>query len=370
MYRKCCGSDTLRGVLKLPADQPMTPLHLMTSEKLAQHVPMTAAFRGGYPENIHHGSVAVVDRDGQLLASAGDIDTPVFTRSCLKPFQAFPLIAQFAERYSLDDADMALLCASHNGEPMHVERVASLLARAGAAASDLACGCHTPYFFSALQQTPPAGERFTPLQHNCSGKHSGMLMLAQALGAPLGGYLSVDHPVQRAILQSVSHFSGIAPEALIRGTDGCSAPNYAMPLRALARAFAQLTVTTADPVYGLAPSRIGQAMTAHPELVSGSGRNDLILMRAGGGDWVSKVGADGVQVLASHSAGVAIAAKCSDGSLAPLMVGFVSVLEQLKWLDDARREALQALLPAPLKNSAGIEVGEMRAVWQLEFGSH
>ena len=326
---------------------------------------MAVAYRGGYPENIHHGSVAVVHRDGRLLASAGDVETPVFTRSCLKPFQAFPVIARCAERFGLDDADIALLCASHSGEPMHVERVATLLARAGASSADLACGCHTPYFYAALQQTPPQGGRYSPLQHNCSGKHSGMLLLAQALGAPLANYLSAEHPVQEAILQSVSHFSGVPINQLIQGTDGCSAPNYAMPLKSLALAFAQLTHSTPDPLYGMAPSRIGRAMTAHPELVSGSGRYDLALMRAGGGDWVSKVGADGVQVLASHSLGVAIAAKCSDGSLTPLMVGFISVLDQLQWLDAKRREALQALLPAPLKNSAGIEVGDMRAVWRL-----
>jgi L-asparaginase II len=327
---------------------------------------MAVVYRGGYPENIHHGSVAVVHRDGRLLASAGDIETPVFTRSCLKPFQAFPLIARYTDHFGLDDADIALLCASHNGEAMHVERVAALLARAGASSSDLACGCHMPYFYSALQQTPPQGVRYSPLQHNCSGKHSGMLLLAQALGAPLGNYLSEDHPVQQAILQSVSHFSDIPSADLIRGTDGCSAPNYAMPLRSLAQAFAKLTLTAPDPVYGMAPARIGRAMTAHPELVSGNGRNDLTLMRAGGGDWVSKVGADGVQVLASHSLGVAIAAKCSDGSLTPLMVGFVSVLDQLGWLDETRGHSLRALLPAPLKNSAGIEVGEMRAVWALQ----
>ena len=119
--------------------------------------------------------------------------------------------------FDLTDADIALLCASHNGEPRHTERVASLLARIGASESVLACGTHEPYFFRALGQTPPPGAQYNRLQHNCSGKHTGMLMLAHVLGQPLAGYLDVAHPVQSAIAQSVAHFSGIAPDRLVRG---------------------------------------------------------------------------------------------------------------------------------------------------------
>lgn len=337
----------------------------MPSKPLPHHVPITVAFRGGHPENIHHGSMAVVNARGELLASVGDVDAPLFTRSSLKPFQAMPLIAQATERYRLDDADLALLCASHSGEPMHVERVAALLARIGAGEAALACGSHVPFFFGATGATPEPGARFNRLHHNCSGKHTGMLLLAHALGASQTGYLGIDHPVQQQIAASVSHFSGVPVEQLVRGTDGCSAPTYALPLRALAHAFARLTMTEPDPVYGHAPQRIARAMSRHPELVSGQSRNDLALMRAGRGDWVSKVGADGVQVLASFSRGIAIAAKVSDGLLPPLMVAFVAALEQLGWLDEQSRAALASLIPPPLKNAAGIEVGEMRAVLEL-----
>lgn len=337
------------------------PLH-----PLPRHVPITATFRGGHPENLHHGSFAVVSAGGEVLASVGDIDAPIFTRSALKPFQSMPLIARAAERYALDDADIALLCASHSGEPMHVERVASLLTRIGAGESALACGTHEPYFFRTLGLTPEPGARFNRLQHNCSGKHTGMLMLAHALGQPLDGYLDPSHPVQQAIVASVSHFSGIAPERLVRGIDGCSAPNYALPLRALAQAFARLTLSAPDAAYGDTPQRVARAMSRHPELVSGQKRNDLLLMTAGRGDWVSKVGADGVQAIASFSRGVGIAAKVSDGNLTPLMVALVAALEQLGWTDEASRAALAGLLPPPMKNAAGIEVGEMRAVLTLQ----
>jgi L-asparaginase II len=333
---------------------------------LPRHVPLTVAFRGGHPENIHHGSIAVVNTRGEVLARVGDVDTPLFTRSALKPFQALPLIAHATERYGMEDADLALLCASHNGEPMHVERVAALLGRIGAGEATLACGSHVPFFYSATGRTPEPGARFNRLHHNCSGKHTGMLLLAHALDQPLQGYLDSAHPVQQAIARSVSHFSGVPVDQLVRGTDGCSAPNYALPLRALAHGFARLTLTEPDAVYGLAPLRVARAMSRHPELVSGQGRNDLTLMRAGRGDWVSKVGADGVQALASFSRGIGIAAKCSDGQLPPLMVALVEALEQLGWLDTESRAALASLVPPPLKNAAGIEVGEMRAVLQLQ----
>ncbi|MFW2355694.1 asparaginase [Hydrogenophaga sp.] len=338
----------------------------MNTHALPRHVPITVAYRGGHPENIHHGSLAVVNAQGQLLASVGDVGSPLFTRSSLKPFQAMPLIAQAADRYELTDADVALLCASHSGEPMHVERAAALLAKIGAGEPSLACGSHVPFFFSTNGVTPEPGTRFNRLHHNCSGKHTGMLLLAHALGTPQGGYLDTNHAVQQEIARSVSHFSGVPVDQLVRGTDGCSAPNYALPLRALAHAFARLTLAEPDPVYGTAPLRIARAMSRHPELVSGQGRNDLALMRAGRGDWVSKVGADGVQALASFSRGIGIAAKCSDGQLAPLMVACVSALEQLGWLDDESRAAMASLIPPPLKNAAGIEVGEMRAVLELQ----
>ena len=333
---------------------------------LPRHTPIAVSYRGGHPENIHHGSLAVVDAQGRLLARVGDVDSPLFTRSALKPFQAMPLIAQATDSLGLDDADIALLCASHSGEPMHVERVARLLSRIGANEARLACGSHVPYFYSATGRAPEPGVRFTRLHHNCSGKHTGMLLLAHALGQPLDGYLDTQHPVQAQIAQSVSHFSGVSVERLIRGTDGCSAPNYALPLRALAQGFARLVRTETDTVYGAAPLRIARAMSAHPELVSGQGRNDLTLMRAGRGDWVSKVGADGVQAMASFSRGIGIAAKCSEGQLAPLMVALVSALEQLGWLDAESRTALASLIPKPLKNAADIEVGEMRSVLTLQ----
>ncbi len=347
------------------AKSPSTPPPPMPHADLPQHTALTVVQRGGHPELVHYGSVAVCNAQGRLLASAGDTTSAMFTRSALKPFQAMPLIAQFAERYQLSDADVALLCASHNGEPAHTQRVASLLAKAGADDTALACGSHLPYFYSINHIAPEPGAVFGRLHHNCSGKHTGMLLLAAALGEPMTGYLAVDHPVQQAIAASVSHFTSVPQAQLVRGTDGCSAPNYAVPLPALATAFARLTLTEPDAEFGTGPLRVAQGMCAHPEMVSGQGRNDLALARAGRGDWVCKVGADGVQAIASRSRGIAIAAKVADGNLMALMVAVVSVLEQLGWLDDSARAALAEFSPPPMKNAAGLEVGQMVPVVEL-----
>lgn len=334
-----------------------------TSTRLPDHTPIAITTRGSHPENIHHGSFAVVNADGELLASSGDVDFPVFTRSSLKPFQAMPTVARLGS--ALSDEDIAVLCASHNGEPMHVDRVQRLLASVSASESALACGTHTPYFYAATGQTPPVDGHYSRLQHNCSGKHTGMLMLARSLGQSLKSYLDAQQATQLAIRASVAHFCGVAPEDLIAGVDGCSAPNYALPLRALALGFARLTKPGPDAQYGDAPHRIARAMSRHPELVSGTGRNDLVLMQAGRGDWVSKVGADGVQAIASFCRGVAIAAKCSAGALPPLMVAMVDALNQLGWTDAESRATLAALIPPPLTNVAGLEVGEMLSVLRL-----
>ncbi|MGB4409453.1 MAG: asparaginase [Burkholderiaceae bacterium] len=332
---------------------------------LPQHVPLIATIRGDQPENIFYGSVAVVLSNGLLLSSVGDMRTPMYTRSALKPFQAMPLVAGFADQYALSDADIAVLCASHNGEAAHSTRVASLLKRAGRSDSDLQCGIHVPYYYTSNHLPPPEKGSYGRLQHNCSGKHAGMLMLANALGEPASTYTQRTHRVQEAIADSVAHFSGVAGGKLVTGIDGCSVPNYAIPLPALAYAYSRLTRAEPDEIYGNAPMRIFQAMSQHAALVSGMGRNDLALNRAGAGDWIAKLGADGVQAIASRSRQTAITVKIADGDLPMLMLIVVTVLEQMGWMTDTARHALKSYVPGPLRNVAGHEVGHTTAVFQM-----
>ncbi len=330
------------------------------------HVPLARVTRGDATDSIHYGSVAVVDRDGRLLFAAGDPMFVTMTRSALKPLQAVPLVAAGgAERFGFSIEQVALLCASHSGEPRHVTAVADMLRRADCVPDQLQCGVHPPLFYAAHDELPPSGVAFTVLQHNCSGKHSGMLAYCRHCGLPTESYLAFDHPLQRAIRQAVAHLTGVAESSLIAGIDGCSAPNYAVPLSALAFAYARLAGDE-DSRYGTAPSALASAMSAHPEMVSGDRRNDLVLMRAGRGDWVSKVGAEGVQAIGVRSKGWGIAVKVVDGNARGLHPATVAVLEQLGLLDDEQRSDLSAWREPAIRNYRGIVTGRVEPVVALE----
>jgi L-asparaginase II len=330
------------------------------------HAPLSAMTRGGAVESVHAGSVAVVDRQGRLLYSAGDAETLTFTRSALKPLQALPFVAGGGvERFGYSQPQVALLCASHAGEPRHVDAVADMLARAGNAVEDLQCGTHAPGYFELRGEHPPPPP-WSPLAHNCSGKHSGMLAYCVQCGHGKHDYLAFEHPLQQAIRRAVARFTSVPEDRLVSGVDGCSAPNYAVPLSRLAHAFARLAAADVDPDYGRAPRTLADAMTAHPEMVSGERRNDLALMRAGRGDWVTKVGAEGVQAIGIRSRGWGIAIKVADGNARGLHPASVAVLDQLELLDEAARAGLAGWARPPVRNYRGIVTGDIRPTVVLD----
>ena len=330
------------------------------------HVPLAEVLRGNAVESVHLGSVAVVDRHGQLICSAGDPGALTFTRSALKPLQALPFAAAGGiERFGFSAAQVALMCASHSGEPRHVEAVADMLRRCGCSPGDLQCGSHAPGFYEARGDVPPPPP-YSPLAHNCSGKHAGMLAYCVQHGHARGGYLDFHHPLQQAIRRAVAAFTGVAEERLVGGVDGCSAPNYAVPLAALAGAFARLATADVDPDYGAAPRTLARAMTAHPEMVSGEHRSDLALMQAGRGDWVTKIGAEGVQAIGIRSHGLGIAIKVADGQKRGLFPAIVAVLEQLGVADQAARRVLAPWGTRPIRNYRGTVTGEVRPALVLD----
>jgi len=330
------------------------------------HVPLTAISRGGMIESLHSGSIAVVDRAGNLLYAAGDPEVLTFTRSALKPLQALPFVAAGGvERFRYALPEVALLCASHSGEPRHVEAAADMLAKAGNTAADLQCGTHAPLQFDARGEVPPPPP-YLPLAHNCSGKHSGMLAHCVACGYGKHDYLAFGHPLQQAIRGAVSAFTDVPEEALVAGVDGCSAPNYAIPLANLALAFARLAAADVDPQFGRAPRTLADAMTAHPEMVSGERRSDLTLARAGRGDWVCKIGAEGVQAMGIRSRGWGIAIKVADGNTRGLHPATVAALDQAGLLDATARQALADVAHPALRNFRGIVTGDARAVVVLD----
>ncbi|MDB5950641.1 MAG: asparagine amidohydrolase [Massilia sp.] len=336
-----------------------------------QPAPLVATTRGypatGYTvENLHLGSVAVVDTAGKLLWSAGDPEFMTFTRSALKPFQALPfLLADGPARFGLTSAELALLCASHSGEPKHVSTVESILAKAGCDETELECGCHAPLYYDSVNLPVPPDRHWRTVHHNCSGKHSGFLAWCRLHAISSAGYVDPFHPLQQAIRATLADTVGLDAAAIPTGLDGCSAPNYALPLARLAHLYARLGQGAADPLLGAPLGDLFDAMTGHPDLVSGEARCDLAYMEAGGGDWVSKVGADAVQTIGIRSAGLGIAIKIVDGATRSLQAATFSVLDQLGLLDGPRRAMLDPYREPELKNVRGNVVGQVRPLFTL-----
>ena len=266
-------------------------------------------------ENVHLGSIAVMSADGGLTHWVGDPHWSTFTRSTLKPFQALSFVREGGPaRFGWDSRHVALMCASHSGEAMHTGIVASMLASADCEAECLQCGSHVPGWYGATGRIAPVDAQWSPLEPTCSGKRAGFLAACRLHGEPVDGYLDPSSPLQRRVAVAVADVADLALHGMACGTDGCSAPNYALPLSRLALLYAQLGQGSAAAREGDALGVLFDAMTRHPELVSGTARSDLGLMSQAPGDWVAKIGADGVQAIGIRSAGIGIAIKIVDGS--------------------------------------------------------
>jgi L-asparaginase II len=276
--------------------------------------------RSGFREGVHRGSVVLLDADGTVRQAVGDVTAPIFPRSSNKPLQALAML-QAGLRLA-DDADLALVCASHNGEPDHIRSARRILAEQGLTESDLRCPVALPLHEPAALAAVARGERPSRLFMNCSGKHAGMLATCVARGWPTESYVDPAHPLQRSIAATLAEAAGEPITA--SAVDGCGAPLYAISLTGLARAFAQLPTAEA----GTPQRRIADAMRAHPFMVAGTGREDTRLMRAVPG-LVCKAGAEGVHAAALPD-GRAVALKIEDGASRarlPVMVGALRVLD-------------------------------------------
>lgn len=333
------------------------------------HTLLVEMTRGDTVENQHFGSIAVVNTRGQVCAYAGDPHWQTFTRSTLKALQALAFVeSEGVKQFELSLPEVALLCASHSGEDKHVEAAQSILAKAEQSYKVLRCGCHIPYHFETLGKAPGARELYDERYHNCSGKHAGFVAYCVQHGLPLGNYEAPDHPLQQAVRNTLARAVGMDANDMKMGIDGCSAPNYAIPLSRLAYGYARLASGAADSEFGGSFALLSHAMTTHPDMVSGTGRSDLVFMQAGHGDWVSKAGADAVQVIASKSRGEAFAIKIIDANKAALNAATIEVMEQLGWLDDAQRDALRPWRSEAIVNLRGLRVGERRTVFRLQRG--
>jgi len=315
--------------------------------------------RGDLVESVHRGSVAIADAQGNIRFALGDLKTPVYPRSSLKPIQALPLLESgAAEAFGLDDEEIALACASHSGEPMHTTRVAAWLARIGCVESDLACGAHPSRYEPVAEDMIQRGEAPTRIHNNCSGKHTGFLTVARHWDIATQGYELHDHPVQRAIAKTLGELTEIKTE-FPWGVDGCAAPNFAVPLDAQARAFAKFAAPDAlSPERASACRRIVRAMMSHPELVSGTGRTCAILMRSAKGRAAVKTGAEGFFAGMIPELGLGISIKIDDGAGRAADTVIAAILDKLGVLGDAG-DARQ-MLRAPITNTRNDVVGERR----------
>lgn len=313
-------------------------------------------------ENIHFGSIAVVDRSGKLIASAGDPNFMTFSRSTIKPFQATPFINDHGvDDMKLTEQEIALMCSSHSGESFHLEGVISLLNKAESTVDDLQCGCHAPYFYASNDQRPPRDSVWNATHNNCSGKHSGFLAWCQLHGAKKENYLDPDHPLQQAIRKNLAIWTDTKEDQFMFGIDGCSAPNYGLPLRALALSYARL----ADAKGGDTAKTLFAAMTNYPDYVSGTGRNDLAFMNMAPKDWVAKIGADGVQLIGIRSQGLGIAVKIADGNQRAVIAASIEVLRQLQLVPNLENSPLATWLTPSIKNVRGTITGQARPCFQL-----
>lgn len=299
--------------------------------------------RGPLVENQHRGHVAVVDWQGKLLYSAGDPRHITYWRSSAKPFQALPVIESGAvDHFSLTPKELALFCASHNGEAMHTETVLGIFAKIGQDPSLLQCGVHMPYHAETAKAMTERCEVATTLHCNCSGKHSGMLTLVTHMGWDPATYLERDHPLQQRILDYIADCSSYPREDIAIGVDGCGVPVHGLPIYNMALAYARLVKPQGQgQVRVEACERVTAAMLAHPEMVGGTDRFCTDLMRVSQGTLVGKAGAAGVYCVGIIKEGIGIAVKCEDGASRGRDAVVVEILRQLDYLSEEQVLALE-----------------------------
>jgi L-asparaginase II len=324
-------------------------------------VPLVGVDRAHLREATHVGHIAVTEASGDLSAGLGNPEHRTYFRSCAKPFQALAgLRTGMVARFGLGPEHLAIMSASHNGEPRHVEVVRDLLARAGVPEDALQCGAHWPLYEPAAAEVRCRMSEPLAVFNNCSGKHAGMLAAARALGAPIDSYLEPDHPVQGGIRAAVEEFTDCPIGDITYGVDGCSAPNPAVPLQAMARSFAALvTATQGDAV------AIVEAMTTHPFLVGGTDRLDTRLMEVTSGRLLAKGGAAGAHCTADRRSGRGLAIKLESGDGTWMATAVVAALDQLGWLTARELSELTRFAHPVLRNHRRVEVGTVGPLFEL-----
>ncbi len=337
---------------------------------------LATAIRGETIESIHRGHLIIVSGAGEIVAQSGNPETVTFWRSSAKPFQALPFILSGAARhFGFSEKEIALACGSHSGESFHVETVKKMLEKAGFTEKNLRCGAHLPFDAKTAEEMTCSGEKPTQLHNNCSGKHAAMLALSGHIGADVKTYEQLENTVQQKVLEVVSAFTDVPESEIKIGIDGCALPNFALPISAMARAFARLVFPPKDFNEKLrkACRQIVSAMMNFPEMIGGTKRLDTLLMQAAPGKIISKVGAEGVYLAGilpneQWKTGLGIAFKVEDGDdQRARAVVAIKLLRQIGILDESSDENLREYSPIILKNRRGDAVGKIVADFDLKL---
>jgi L-asparaginase II len=318
--------------------------------------------RGNLVESRHRGVIAVVDGEGKVVYSLGEIDQLVFPRSACKAMQALPLLESgAADAYGFGNKELALSASSHSGEPEHAALAASMLAAAGRSEADLECGAHWSFEQKVAIQQARSMDHPNQLHNNCSGKHAGFICAACHTGMEVKDYVTYDHPLQGEIRGAMESLTGAVLGHDVCGTDGCSIPTYAVPLRSLAHGFAKMvTGEDLEPIRAKSARRILDACMAEPFYVAGTKRACTELMRIAPGRIFAKTGAEGVFCAAVPEMGVAIALKCEDGATRAAEAMVAGVLSKLFSQDAEVKTRLDAMASYTMRNWNGGEVGKVR----------
>lgn len=326
------------------------------------------ATRNQTVESCHLVDAVAVDADGTLLARWGDTERTIFPRSAIKCLQALPLVASgAAEAFGLEDRHLALACASHSSEPVHVDTVRRWLSRIGLTVADLECGAHWPRDPAMARALAAAGGDPDNAFNNCSGKHAGMLTLARHKGWDHRGYVAFGHPVQQEIFAAISAIADIDLLNAPYGVDGCSAPNPVLPMKNIALAFARFAAAAGDgsapgleaPLAG-ACARLAAAMAAEPFMIAGSNRLCTAIVEASRGRILAKTGAEGVYTLAVPERRLGLVLKARDGAARAANAAVIAILDALELMDEDLRRALRDFMPEKLRNCRDIVTGEIR----------
>jgi L-asparaginase II len=323
---------------------------------------LVEVLRGDIVESAHRGAVAVMDAGGKAVLQIGDTARPVFPRSAVKAIQALPLVESgAADAYGFGNRELALACASHNGEIVHVELARAMLAKAGLDETALECGAHWPSYQGATVQLARSGASPSGLHNNCSGKHSGFLCTCVHTGIDPRGYVTAGHAFQEIVREAMQDVTGAAHRAENRATDGCSIPTYAVPLSNLAHGFAKMTTGQGlAPERAKAAKRLFDACMAEPFYEAGTGSKDTVLMECAPGRIFVKIGAEGVYCAALPEFGFGIALKCDDGAGRAAEVMIAAVLAMLLRGDEALAATLTGHANPAIESRIGAKVGALR----------